>query len=286
LYTTLIPDAIGIYTKTLAEAVAAAKLGGFASLEVNIDQAASVIKKQGVDAAKALFTESQIQPAVFRLLTDWRGSNRVWRRDLADLPRLAAAARALGMTRTATWFLPFSDSLPATENRSFFRERLTPIAAILADYGISLGLEFVGPRTLRLGHKYEFIHTMEETLVLGAEIGPNVGLLLDSYHWYTSHSTVDAIKSLSAKRVVYVHVNDAPAGVAIDDQLDGVRCIPGETGVIDIVGFLGALKFIGYDGPVGAEPFKKLGSLPSDQARLTTISESLRNVFAAAGVET
>jgi len=40
-------------------------------------------------------------------------------------------------------------------------------------------------------------------------------------------------------------------------QVDSVRALPGETGVIDIAGFLQALHAIGYSGPVTPEPFKK-----------------------------
>lgn len=281
MYPILIPGAIGVRAETLADAVAAAKRGGFEGLDVNIGQAADTIEEQGLDAVKALFADNGIRPAVFGLPTDWRGDEDAWRRDLTDLPRLAAAAQSLGMTRTATWFLPFSDERPYDENRAFYIERFKPISAILADHGISLGLEFVGPKTLRDGHKYEFIYKMEDTLELGAEIGPNMGILLDCYHWYTSHSTVDALKALKPEQVVYVHVNDAPAGVPVDEQLDGVRCLPGETGVIDIAGFLGALKEIGYDGPVGAEPFKKeLYALPSDEERLKAVSDAMTKIFA------
>lgn len=285
MYATLSPGAIGVHVNSLEDGIAAAKTGGFAGLEVNIGEAASLIDAQGVDAVRQLFIEGGIIPAVFGLPTDWRGDEERWKQDLEALPRLASAARALGITRTATWFLPFSDERPYDENRKFYIERFRPIAAILADHGISLGLEFVGPKTLRDGHKYEFIYKLEETLELGEEIGPNLGLLLDCYHWYTSHSTLDSLKNLRPEQVVYVHVNDAPAGVAIDEQQDGVRCLPGETGVIDIAGFLGTLKQIGYNGPVAPEPFKKeLGSLPSDEARLETVGQSMRKIFSIAGV--
>ena len=51
-------------------------------------------------------------------------------------------------------------------------------------------------------------------------------------------------------------LNDAPAGIPIDEQKDNTRDLPCATGVIDLKAFLGALVKIGYDGPVRAEPFK------------------------------
>src|ERR1700733_8120886 len=56
-------------------------------------------------------------------------------------------------------------------------------------------------------------------------------------------------EALSASQVVYVHVNDAPRGSTVERQLDGVRLLPGGSGVIDLTGFLGAPEAIGYDGP-------------------------------------
>ena len=103
----------------------------------------------------------------------------------------------------------------------------------------------------RAGKPHEFIWDMKRMLELGQVIGTgNVGLLLDCWHWYTSGGTVPELLALRPEQVVYVHVNDAPAGIDRDAQVDNVRCLPGETGVIDIVGFLQALQTIGYDGPV------------------------------------
>ena len=108
---------------------------------------------------------------------------------------------------------------------------------------------------MREGHRYVFVHTLEEMLELGALIGANVGLLLDSWHWYTSLGTVEEVLALEPRQVVYVHINDAPAGVPVERQQDLLRCLPGATGVEDLPGFLGALRTIGYDGPVVPEPF-------------------------------
>jgi threonine dehydrogenase-like Zn-dependent dehydrogenase len=154
-----------------------------------------------------------------------------------------------------TWILSFSDDLPWKENFRFHARRLEPVARILGEHGCRLGLEFLGPKTLREGHRYSFIHTMEQMLDLCDAVGPNCGLLLDAWHWYTSLGTVEELLNLDNQQVVYVHINDAPAGIPMEQHLDNNRRLPGETGVIDLAGFLGALRHIGYDGPVVPEPF-------------------------------
>ena len=182
--------------------------------------------------------------------------------------------------------MPFSDTLPYEHNFALHVERLRRGAEVLSNYGIRFGLEFVGPKTSREGHKYEFIHTLDQVLDLCDAIGTgNVGVLLDAWHWYTSHGTVDDLKKLSNELVVQVHVNDAPAGIDVDEQVDNVRELPGATGVIDIAAFLAQLYELGYDGPVTPEPFSK--SLPEmardDAARV--VGASMEKIWRLAGLK-
>lgn len=286
MYKALFPWAVGLHPQNLSEAIAAAKKGGFAGVEFSPDEVCTLIAHSGVASVKDMFAKEGIRPASFGLPVDWRTTEENWRKGLEALPRQAQAASLIGCHRCATWILPGSNTLSLDENREFHIARFGPIAHILGQYGISLGLEFIGPKTLRDSFTYPFIYKMEDMLAMGAEIGSNVGLLLDCWHWYTSHGTVDDLKRLRPEQVVYVHVNDAPAGIEIDEQVDNIRCLPGETGVIDIVGFLQALKEIGYDGPVTPEPFKKeLNDLPSDDARLEKIGAAMDAIFRSAGLE-
>ncbi|HEY0868359.1 MAG TPA: sugar phosphate isomerase/epimerase family protein [Fimbriimonas sp.] len=279
MYKALNAGAIGVKVSGLADAIGKATAHGFGGIEIDPAEVAQI----GPEKVRAMLDQACLRAAGWGLPVDWRGSEEKWREDLKALPHLAQAASAVGCTRCSTWVLPMSDEKPFAENRQHHIERFKPIADILREHGCSLGLEFIGPKTLRDRGKHPFIHTMGDMLELGEEIGPNVGLLLDCWHWYTSGGTVEEIEALMPDRVVYVHVNDAPEGVKVDEQVDNVRCLPGETGVIDIKRFLQALKRIGYNGPVVAEPFKKeLNELPSDDDRLATVAKSLDKIFVEA----
>ena len=85
--------------------------------------------------------------------------------------------------------------------------------------------------------------------------------------------------------MVYVHVNDAPLGRDVDEQIDNQRLLPGASGVIDIAGFLQALERMGYDGRVVAEPFNaELNALPpAERVRLT--GQTMARIWAQAGIE-
>ena len=200
---------------------------------------------------------------------------------VSKLPAIAARAQAAGVSRFATWILSWSDTLPYRENFKLHAAQLGQAARILQDHGCRLALEFLGPRSLREGHRYTFAHTIEQMLELGDAVGKNVGLLLDAYHWYTSLSTLDQLRELENRQVVYVHINDAP-GVPIEKQQDQVRRIAGEGVAIDLPGFLSALRKIGYDGPVVPEPFvPELGQMPPDKA-MARVGEGLKRVWDAA----
>jgi sugar phosphate isomerase/epimerase len=164
--------------------------------------------------------------------------------------------------------------------------RLRAIADVLDEHACRLGLEPIGPKTLRISAQHEFVHSIPMALELLAAIDrPNVGLLLDCFHWYTSHGDLAELIALSKSQVVYVHINDAPAGIQVDEQLDQVRVLPGASGVIDLTGFLKALDEIGYDGPVAVEPFDAaLAHLPPAQ-RVRLAADSARKAFAAAGIQ-
>jgi sugar phosphate isomerase/epimerase len=285
MYTCLSPWAIGVQANSLDQALAAARTGGFAGLEISVGQVADLIDHEGADAARRKFADAGIRPAAFGLPVEWRQDEARFRADLDNLPRYAKAAQALGVTRSATWVLPMSNARARDENIRFHIGRFTPIARILAEHDIRLGLEFIGPRTLRETQKHPFIWKMFDMLDLARKIGPNVGLLVDVWHLYTSHGTLDDFRKLQADDVVYVHVNDAPPGIDVDQQIDTVRDLPGATGVIDIVGFLQALRQIGYAGPVTPEPFKKeLADLPNDEARLKKVGAAMDSIFAKAGL--
>ena len=256
MYTTLGPEALGIRGLTLPEAIALARDAGFAGLSFDIRAAARAIEERGAAAVREEFEQAGVRLAHWGLPVAWRDD--AWEPDLRELPRLAAAARALGATRTATYMPSGSDARPFQENFAWHVARLRPIAAILREEGCRFGIEFIGPRTYRAAFRHEFIHTLDGLLELIAAIGvDNVGVMLDSWHHYTSGAPLTDLSPLTNRDIVVVHVNDAPAGIDRDEQIDTVRTLPGETGVIDLAGFMRALQELGYDGPVMPEPFSQ-----------------------------
>ncbi len=270
---------------SLGESIQWARRFGFRSVDFSITEALTLADDIGIVGVRSLFEDADIFPGSWSFPVNYRAEEATWRDGLMALPRQAEFALELGCTRTATWILPASDERTFQENFTFHTDRLRPAAQILADYGCRLGLEFVGPKTMRVDRTYNFIHTLDGMLALGAAMGTgNVGLLLDLFHLYTAHGTLDEVRKLHRDDVVVVHINDAPAGLAADEQIDNQRTLPGETGVTDIAGFLQALQSIHYDGPVTTEPFsQRVRDMSADEAVRAT-STAMDRVWQQAGL--
>ncbi len=284
MFKCLSPGAIGVRA-TLVEGLSYASSGGFQGLDVNIREVARLVSDKGSDHVTGLFSEAGMKIGAWGLPVAWNGPREDYERDLRVLPGLAAAGAAVGACRVSQWIAPASDERPFREQFTRCLGRMRPVCEVLKDHGCSLGLEFIGPRTQRVGSTYGFIHSIGGMLGFCEVLGTgNAGLLLDSWHWHTSLGTLADLRGLTPPDVIHVHVNDAPAGVAVEDQVDHVRALPSETGVIDLSGFLKALKEIGYAGPVTPEPFsRKVGELAAVEAVRVT-HRGLDEAWRAAGL--
>jgi sugar phosphate isomerase/epimerase len=288
MFKNLTPGAIGIKCSWL-EGLDLARDAGFSGADLVLAEAQDYATQQGAEAVRAEYEKRGLQIGGWSFPVIWRASESEFIESLGKLPPQAKLVAEVDCYRTTTWVLSFSDELPRQDHFDRLLRRFRLSAEILRDYGHRLGLEFIGPRTLRAGRKHGFIYSMDGMLTLANAIGTgNVGLLFDGWHWYTSQSTLDDVRQLTAADVVYVHLNDAPAGVDVLDQVDNVRCLPGESGVIPNGALLKALHEIGYDGPVTVEPFNQAlrdiaANDPLEAARVT--KRSLDRIFAQAGLE-
>lgn len=256
----MVPGCIGIQLPW-EECLPLAAANGFEGVDVPLDLSKSAAK------VRKVLKKHKLRPGGTVLPVDFRKDDAAFKETVGELDAKAKYAADVGCTRFYTWILPASNDLVFQENYRLHAARLGQCADVLAAHGCRLALEFIGPKTSRDGAKYQFIYTLHGMMELCADVGPNAGLLLDSWHWYTSHGTVEELEALTDENIVYVHVNDAPAGIAVDEQQDAVRRLPGETGVQDIAGFMGTLEKIAYTGPVTPEPFvKELADMPPQEA--------------------
>lgn len=273
------PGSIGIQTDQRGAIELAAKYGYESVQPFSGDL--SGLSGTALRELNAELLERNLQWASAGLPVDFRNDAEKFREGMEALRAAAPVYEKAGVDRISTWLMPMHQDLTYLQ---YFRQtaaRLREVAKVCQDSGMRFGLEYVGTPSLRISKRHQFVHTMAETKELIAEIGmPNVGFVLDSWHWWTAEESAADIETLSNSDVVSADLNDAPAGIAKPAQHDTTRELPLATGIIPVREFLQALVKIGYDGPVRPEPFnKRLNALGAEPAAQEA-SAAMKKAFA------
>lgn len=275
----LTPGSIGVKANQL-ETIDYAHHFGYEAVQPFGDELAAMSAGQ-LEVMEQKRREYRLQWGQSGLTVDFRREEELFRSGVGSLPSIASALQKAGASRVGTWISPNHDTLPYLANLKQHAKRLREVAKILADHGQRLGLEYVGPKTLWTAKKYPFVHSMAEMRELLGEIGmSNTGFVLDSWHWYTAGETSDNLKTLTSQEIICIDLNDAPAGVQVDQQIDSKREIPLSTGVIDTAGFLNTLHGLGCDAPVRCEPFNAALRAKSTEEILAIVADAMQRAFA------
>jgi 4-hydroxyphenylpyruvate dioxygenase len=147
------------------------------------------------------------------------------------------------------------------------------IAARAATRGLDITIEF-SPTSLT-------IDTLESALGLATDIGaPNVGVLLDTWHFYRSGGELDDLAGLPPAVITAIQINDAPSAAqqqsarALAPLSD--RLMPGE-GDIPLRAILESVLAGQPELTVGVEVFSsRLRALSPREAASQTIESTLR----------
>jgi 2-keto-myo-inositol isomerase len=125
---------------------------------------------------------------------------------------------------------------------------LTELCDIAAEHGVALGFEFLGQPDCSV-----------PTLDLAAEIvrtaaRDNLGLVIDSFHFYAGGSNVKMIEQLDPRLIYIFHINDAE-DLPRAQLEDRHRLLPG-LGILPLREMMAAFRQIGYDDVASVEIFR------------------------------
>ncbi|MDP3907385.1 sugar phosphate isomerase/epimerase [Novosphingobium sp.] len=240
---------------------------------------------------RVLYAGSRLHTPVLERLAPARAAGftalSIWPSDArgADLAELRAAIDAAGLTVTdvelvGNW-LPAHAAVPDGPWRAIKWQtaaHVLPIAAALgaqcvsvaelfavpfdgpdfachfrelcraaADHGLSVALEFVPTGGVRsLSEAWEVIERADCL---------NGGLMVDSWHFLRSGSSLDQLAGIPGDRILSVQLSDAPAVPDADLAKEMTnRLLPGE-GAVDWPAFMQALAATGTFCPIGVEAF-------------------------------
>lgn len=227
----------------LATDLQAAKAAGFDYLEIW----KAKLKHRSIADLKQMFAEAGVPPLsinsiehiTFRDAEAYEGIKQECR----ELSEIAAAIEC-------PYIVVVPGPLPATGVDVVAESVpvLNELCDIAAEHGVALAFEFLGQPDCSV-----------PTLALADEIvrsagRDNLGLVIDSFHFYAGGSNVQMIEKLDPRLIYIFHINDAEdlPRVQLEDRH---RLLPG-LGILPLREMMSAFEKIGYDDVASVEIFR------------------------------
>ena len=229
--------------------IRAASAAGFAWLEIWASKLHAFLKSHSTADLDNLFATHNLKPysinSIERITFRDAAGHRTLLAECEDLCRVAEALRCPYVVVVPSP-LPPGIGRPQVIQESI--RVLGELGAIAARRGVGLAFEFLGQPDCSV-----------QTLALADEIvrqvaQPNVGLVIDSFHFYAGGSTIESIDALDAGRLFIFHINDAE-DLPREQLEDRHRLLPG-LGILPLKEIIAALRRIGYDRVASVEIFR------------------------------
>jgi len=267
MFANLSPSTIGIKDWDYKSLIKLSKKFGFKG----IDLYNNFTSIEEAKLAGEVLIEVDLEWGLFQLPCDFLNvGEKEFSEGMKKLYSMLPFVKAAGCKRAYNHIWPGSDSKSYEENLDWHVNRLQELGALLNSFDVKLGLEFIGAKTLRDSFSYPFIYNLTKTLELIDLVKPNIGIVIDFFHFYTSGSTLEELVNIKdGNIIVNVHANDAYLGRSRDEQLDLERTMPLESGIVDGASILRTIRGLDYKGPVICEPFQptinRLASLKDEE---------------------
>ncbi|MCY3834585.1 MAG: sugar phosphate isomerase/epimerase [Chloroflexi bacterium] len=230
---------------SLEQDVTAAAQAGFEGLEIWWDKLLTYLDNHSPSDLKQLLENNSLIPASICPLRIWpfRDSEPA-RQEFRDAVRIAPQI-GCALLAVCPDFQPAR--LSREEALAIHAEELSDMARLAAESEIRLTVEAIGGHTLVPGP------TEALQLIEMAGAPANVGILMDTFHYFRSGVSDQEIQALPLDKLDIIHVNDCEDG-ALNELTDAHRLYP----TLDVIPArqLSMLKDRGYDGYLSVEVFR------------------------------
>ncbi len=263
----------------LATDIRAASAAGFDCLEIWASKLRAFLKTNSIADLKSLFDEHEIEPysinSIERITFRDTESHASLLEECEELCRIASEINC-------PYIVVVPSPLPESKTQDDVMQEsvrvLGELGRIAEGHNVALAFEFLGQPSCSV-----------QTLAQASEIvgqlkRPNVGLVIDSFHFYAGGSRIESIDALDAEQLFIFHINDAE-DLPREQLEDRHRLLPG-LGILPLKEITGALRRINYDRVTSVEIFRPeyWERDPTELAREARAAVS--RVLAAAGIET
>lgn len=235
---------------SLPQDVDAAAAAGFKALEIWAAKMDTYLESHSVEDLKALFDSAGLLPASINSIEfiTFRPPDE-YEDILARCRELCRLAQTLGCDKIVVVPSPTPDEGAAWDRiRDESVRVLRELSDVAAPHGVQLAFEF-------LGFSWCSVRTLAQCWEIVDETQrENVGLVIDTCHFYAGGSTLDSIDRVPPEKILIFHINDVEER-PLDTIEDAHRLLPGQ-GVIPLDDILGHLKQTGFDGLCSVEIFR------------------------------
>jgi 2-keto-myo-inositol isomerase len=230
--------------------VRAAASAGFDYVEIWAAKLRAFLQQQSPADLKTLFAENNIKPLSINSIEHITFREPpAYAQIKAQCEELCAIAAAI----ECPYVVVVPGKLPTelTSSGDVIEETvgvLRELASIAERHGVALAFEFLGQKDCsvqRLDLADEIVQNVNRR---------NIGLVIDSFHFYAGGSTIRMIEGLDPKRLFIFHIDDAE-DLPREKLTDADRLLPG-LGILPLKEMIAAFRKIRYDANASVETFR------------------------------
>jgi 2-keto-myo-inositol isomerase len=261
----------------LSTDIRAASAAGFDCLEIWASKLRIFLQANSTADLKSLFDEYMIEPysinSIESITFREAEAHGELLEECEELCRIASEINC-------PYVVVVPSPLPEDKSQSDVIEEsvrvLEELGRIAERHNVALAFEFLGQPRCSV-----------QTLAQAAEIveqlaRPNVGLVIDSFHFYAGGSRIESIDTLDAQKLFIFHINDAE-DLPREQLEDSHRLLPG-LGILPLKEIIGALRRINYDRVTSVEIFRPEYWERDSQELARDARAATIQVLAAAGI--
>jgi 2-keto-myo-inositol isomerase len=229
--------------------IKAASAAGYELIEIWAAKLREFLKTKTVADLKRLLEASNLEPYSINSIEHITFRNAA---DYENIKRETKELSKIANEINCPYVVVVPGKLPNNASEEEVVEESVKVLNELADiaekYNVGLAFEFLGQADCSV-----------QTLDLDKKIiervnRENVGLVIDTFHFYAGNSSFEAIETLDPKKLFIFHINDAE-NLPKESLTDAHRLYPGE-GILPIKEIKKRFDLIGYDRMVSIEIFR------------------------------
>lgn len=233
----------------LVEDIRAASLAGFDCLEIWAAKLRKFLQSGTTADLKSLFEEHGLEPYSINSIEHITFRDTAAHARLLDeCETLCSFASEINCPYVVVVPSPLPDGRIWADVVEESTRVLRELSLIAERHSVALAFEFLGQPNCS-------VQRLEEAAEIVSQVArTNVGLVIDSFHFYAGGSSIAAIEALDPEKLFIFHINDAEDRPR--DQLeDRHRLMPG-LGILPLSEIVNALQSIGYDRVTSVEIFR------------------------------